>query len=198
MYHLCDNKRLTYCTLPYSILQYLDFYSAIMTLWCAAIVLANVPLQWISAFHLVGALFYGTLLFNSVAGVWSFVIPAFCTLLLVGSYWVRCHNSFYLICLFQLFVSKGPLILHRTTFSRRGLYADILCGSCYDSVWLIFVCLANIPAQLVRHHSLTMAHLYGHIDHTATASLPRILQMEQTPIPKRNKAGASTRKAGGC
>ena len=72
----------------YQTLQFLDFYCAIMTLWVTAIILANVPIKWISSYHLGGSAFFVFLLRNNVVGFLTFVVPAFCSMALLLAYWV--------------------------------------------------------------------------------------------------------------
>lgn len=89
-YHLCDNERIRYCIAGFKTLQFLDFFSAILALWCTAIILAPVPPAYISAFHLTGSLFFAALLFStSVTGFWSFALPAFCSVTLLLIVWGR-------------------------------------------------------------------------------------------------------------
>lgn len=95
MYHLCDNETTDYCIMHYKALQFLDFYCAILTLWCTSIVLAHVPSKWVSTFHLTGSIFFaGVLIQTSVTGTWSFVISGVCSVMLMLSYWVSCIHAF--------------------------------------------------------------------------------------------------------
>lgn len=102
LYHLCDCNGFHYCLFPFDLLQFGDFFTATLTLWCTAIIISNVPYQWISSFHLAGATIFGTLLHYWMTGTWSFVVPAISTLLLVGSFWV-CVFSFSFSSLFDIF-----------------------------------------------------------------------------------------------
>ena len=67
-----------------------------MTLWVTAIILANVPLKWMSSYHLGGSAFFAFLLRNNAVGFLTFVVPAFCSMALLLGYWVRvCVTSLY-------------------------------------------------------------------------------------------------------
>lgn len=88
LYHLCDCNCLHYCIFSFDLLQYGDFFTATLTLWCTAIIISNVPYKWISSFHLIGSIIFGTLLHFYMSGTWSFVVPAISTLLLIASFWV--------------------------------------------------------------------------------------------------------------
>ncbi|CAG2112277.1 unnamed protein product, partial [Medioppia subpectinata] len=87
-YHMCDNEKMKYCIFNYEVLQFCDFYSAILTLWVTAILMSDMPYEWRSVLHLTGSLFFAGLLRSKTTGVWSFVVPAVCSLILLAMSWV--------------------------------------------------------------------------------------------------------------
>ena len=85
---MCDNDRMKYCIFNYEVLQFCDFYSAILTLWATAILMSDIPYEWRSVLHLTGSLFFAGLLRSKTTGAISFVVPAVCSLVLLALSWV--------------------------------------------------------------------------------------------------------------
>ncbi|KAI2809525.1 Protein of unknown function (DUF3522) [Blomia tropicalis] len=113
-YHLCDSEQVNFCIAKYDTLQFMDFFCAIMTLWVTALILANVPQKWISSYHLGGSVFFALLLRNNVVGFLTFIIPAACSIILLGGYW---GHKYYR-------ERQLPSMIH----SRNFIFGSIMSG----------------------------------------------------------------------
>ncbi|XP_046908589.2 post-GPI attachment to proteins factor 6-like isoform X1 [Dermatophagoides farinae] len=157
LYHLCDCHGFHYCIFPYDMLQFGDFFTATLTLWCTAIIISNVPYQWISSFHLVGATIFGTLLHFWMTGTWSFVVPAISTLLLIGSYWgyryYRERTLPELIYSNNFYVAIGLMVLGSILFASQTIFYFRRLYGISHSLWHISMSLA-IALLLPRYQNI--------------------------------------------
>ncbi len=124
-YHLCDNNgKFQYCISRFDVLQFCDFYSAIMTMWATAVLMSDLSFQWRSALHLTGSLIFAGLLQTKTTGFWSFVVPGFSSITLLSLSWVRDYYlSKYFINL-KIFSSNSfiTIKIHATNYHKYIKY----------------------------------------------------------------------------
>lgn len=88
-YHACDagENIVSFCITNVSVLQFSDFFTALLGIWVTLIALANLPYSWPSILHMSGAIciaFGSTLNRRSL---WAFLIPAVVGVLIVIVRW---------------------------------------------------------------------------------------------------------------
>lgn len=94
-YHACDAGEGVYsfCMMPLYVLQFCDFYSAILAVWVTLVAMANLPSPCRSFLHMGGAvgIALGTELDRTSLAV--FLVPALVGLLILGARWAaRCRQ----------------------------------------------------------------------------------------------------------
>ncbi|XP_013784143.2 transmembrane protein 8B-like isoform X2 [Limulus polyphemus] len=97
-YHACDTEIKTFCLMRLSLLQYCDFYLAVLALWVTLIAMANLSETLRSFAHMGGAVGIAIAVEYDRTGLWTFVIPAavgFCILSVSWVYHCRQQHSCY-------------------------------------------------------------------------------------------------------
>lgn len=139
-----------FCIVKYETLQFLDFYCAILTLWVTAIILANVPYKWISSYQLGGCVFFAFILRNNVVGVFTFIVPAFCSIALLGAYWVSWTASvlgpFFHVYLFYL---KGHKYYQERTLPDFIFTRHFLIATCFTFVGILLFAIQQNDALIL-------------------------------------------------
>lgn len=76
LYHACDSDSLqAFCLIKLNVLQYVDFYSALLAFWVTLISLSNLPTEARSFFHLVGSVLLAIGVQYDRTSLWTFVVP---------------------------------------------------------------------------------------------------------------------------
>ncbi|XP_053203964.1 uncharacterized protein LOC128388574 [Panonychus citri] len=88
LYHACDSDSLqAFCLVKLNILQYVDFYSALLAFWVTLISLSNLPIKARSFFHLIGSVFLAIGVQYDRTSLWTFVIPVSAGFIIVILTW---------------------------------------------------------------------------------------------------------------
>ncbi|XP_054708234.1 post-GPI attachment to proteins factor 6-like [Uloborus diversus] len=93
-YHACDAEVYSYCLIRLSVLQFCDFYSAILSVWVTLIAMAKLPYQMQSFIHMAGAVGVALGVEYDRTGLWVFALPAGMGLVILLTSWVtRCYKK---------------------------------------------------------------------------------------------------------
>ncbi|KAM7287184.1 post-GPI attachment to proteins factor 6 [Ixodes scapularis] len=93
-YHACDVDMFGFCLLRYEVLQFCDFFSAVLSFWVTLVAMAHVPQSLASIAHVLGALGVALGVQCQRTSLWVFVAPAVLgSVLLAASWGYRCHHS---------------------------------------------------------------------------------------------------------
>ncbi|XP_076346292.1 post-GPI attachment to proteins factor 6-like isoform X3 [Tachypleus tridentatus] len=91
-YHACDAEMYSFCIMRLSVLQFCDFYSAILAFWVTLIVMANLPVTLQSLTHMAGAVGITLGVEYDRTGLWVFLVPSGVGLIILTISWVtRCR-----------------------------------------------------------------------------------------------------------
>ncbi|XP_057371417.1 transmembrane protein 8B-like [Daphnia carinata] len=94
-YHACDQPEFSFCLMPYTVLQFGDFYAALTSVWLTAFIVANpsVSEEISSAICIAGAVGIAMAVHYNPTSFASFTIPIVCGLGLIAVCWTRqsCH-----------------------------------------------------------------------------------------------------------
>ncbi|XP_046643981.1 transmembrane protein 8B-like [Daphnia pulicaria] len=90
-YHACDQPEFNFCLMPYTVLQFGDFYSALTSVWLTAFIVANpsVSEEISSAMCIGGAVGIAMAVHYNPTSLASFTIPIVCGLGLIAICWTR-------------------------------------------------------------------------------------------------------------
>lgn len=93
-YHACDVDIFGFCLLRYEVLQFCDFFSAVLSFWVTLVAMAHVPQTLTSIAHVLGALGVALGVQCQRTSLWVFVAPAVLGSLLLAASWShRCYHS---------------------------------------------------------------------------------------------------------
>lgn len=98
LYHACDSDYpQSYCVFSMGLLQFADFYTAILSFFVTLITLANLSPRFKSFLHLIGAIAIALITQNDRTSLWTFVVPAGLATLLLFTCWCSqcCRRSCY-------------------------------------------------------------------------------------------------------
>lgn len=89
-YHACDagENTLSFCLTKVAVLQFADFFTALLAIWVTLIAIADLPSIYPSLFHMIGAIF---LAFGTTAdrrSLWVFAVPAAFGIFLILARWL--------------------------------------------------------------------------------------------------------------
>lgn len=87
-YHACDTENIQICVFKYDVLQFCDFYSAILSFWVTVVAMSNLPLDIASMAHMAGALGIALAVQSEKTGLWTFVVPVVAGIALMLLSWV--------------------------------------------------------------------------------------------------------------
>lgn len=125
LYHACDSDySQAYCVLSPSLLQFADFYTAILSFFITLITLANVSVPFRSFLHLVGAIAIALITQNDRTNLWTFVVPAGIATLLLFVCWVSLEETTF---------SQIMICFQCSQCCRGGCYPPARC-------WILSVC----------------------------------------------------------
>ncbi|XP_064605252.1 transmembrane protein 8B-like isoform X2 [Liolophura sinensis] len=89
-YHACDTSSVyTFCMMDYNVLSYCDFYGSILSFWVTLLAMARLPSKMRSFLHMAGALGLALGVEYDRHGLWVFVAPAACGIVVMAISWVR-------------------------------------------------------------------------------------------------------------
>ena len=91
-YHACDQtSQFKFCLLPYSVLQFGDFYSSLTSVWLTALVVADPLLTESIRFFigLTGTVIIAVCVHYDATSLATFLIPTVSGLLLISASWVN-------------------------------------------------------------------------------------------------------------
>ena len=92
LYHACDSDYpQSYCLLNVNVLQFGDFYSAILAFWVTLVTLANMPDLCRAFFHLLGGILIAFTVETDRTSLWAFALPAGIGVAVLIISWV-CHH----------------------------------------------------------------------------------------------------------
>jgi len=97
LYHACDSDYpQSYCVINVNVLQFGDFYSAILAFWVTLVTLANMPDSCRMFFHLFGGIIIAFAVEIDRTSLWTFAVPAGIGAVLLIFSWVRINFTKYL------------------------------------------------------------------------------------------------------
>ncbi|XP_075678918.1 uncharacterized protein LOC113790952 isoform X2 [Dermatophagoides pteronyssinus] len=156
LYHACDSDfSQSYCVLSVSLLQFADFYTAILSFFVTLLTLACLSPRCKSFFHLMGAISIALITQNDRTSLWTFVIPAGLGTLLMFCCWCSrcCRKSCYPPVRCWIFSICPALIL---TIIGLIIYAFLETQDNYPithSIWhcvvalALFLAIPSMPTQ---------------------------------------------------
>lgn len=93
-YHACDVDTFGFCLLRYEVLQFCDFFSAVLSFWVTLVAMAHVPPTLASIAHVLGALGVALGVQCQRTSLLVFAVPAGVGAFLLSVSWVRrCYQS---------------------------------------------------------------------------------------------------------
>ncbi|XP_020709413.2 post-GPI attachment to proteins factor 6-like isoform X2 [Athalia rosae] len=93
LYHACDQQFMTYCVAKYEVLQYSDFFSSILAFWVTLVAMAQLPLRYVSFFHMIGVLIIAFCVERDRTGLPSILVPlAMGTTIPIGAFAYRYYK----------------------------------------------------------------------------------------------------------
>ncbi|XP_064477187.1 post-GPI attachment to proteins factor 6-like [Ornithodoros turicata] len=93
-YHACDVEIFGFCLLRYEVLQFCDFFSAVLSFWVTLVAMAGLPPTLTSISHVLGALGVALGVQCQRTSLWVFVVPAAFGIALLMLSWTHhcCHR----------------------------------------------------------------------------------------------------------
>ncbi|XP_067124173.1 transmembrane protein 8B-like isoform X3 [Centruroides vittatus] len=93
-YHACDSEIYSFCLMRLSVLQFCDFYSAILSIWVTLIAMAKLSPTLQSLCHMLGAVGLALGVEYDRTGLLVFIIPAGTGLVIIIISWIwQCHQQ---------------------------------------------------------------------------------------------------------
>lgn len=97
-YHACDAEVYSYCLIRINVLQFCDFYLAILSVWITLIAMAKLPNSFQSFIHMAGAVGVAFGVEYDRTGLWVFVLPTGIGLVILLTSWVSRMLHFLYFC----------------------------------------------------------------------------------------------------
>ncbi|RWS06447.1 Transmembrane protein 8A-like protein [Dinothrombium tinctorium] len=149
LYHACDSQStIAFCVLKLNILQFGDFYSALLCFWVTLISLAQLGDKLRTFLHMFGCIFIGFVVQYDRTSLWAFALPTGIGLIVLFIAWIshcihrRARHVFGMIRLLFIFfgtsLAIGGLVLY-AYFETEENYAIT------HSVWHGVMALALLP-----------------------------------------------------
>ncbi|KAI1280778.1 Transmembrane protein 8B [Halotydeus destructor] len=99
LYHACDSQcDRAFCVVSPNLLQFGDFYSALLAFWVTLVSLGNLPVKLKGFLHFFGGIFIAFVVEYDRTSLWAFAIPAGVGVTIMLTGWVtQCikHSSCY-------------------------------------------------------------------------------------------------------
>lgn len=80
-----------YCVINIDLLQFADFYTALLSVWITFVSLANPPLKLKNSIHMLGAILIALVVESDRTALWAFAAPTAIGLLVLTIAWVLLH-----------------------------------------------------------------------------------------------------------
>lgn len=119
-YHACDEEGYSFCLMRLSVMQFCDFYSAILSFWVTLISMADLGHTMTSLLHMGGAIGVALGVEYDQTGLWVFLIPALVGIFIIMVSWAShmhrkkgCYpkKTYWFLCLpFGLALAAGGLL----------------------------------------------------------------------------------------
>lgn len=138
-YHACDagDNVISFCLTKVAVLQFADFFTALLAVWVTLIALADLPSFYPSILHISGSIF---LAFGTTAdrrSLWLFMVPATCGLIIILVRWLWYYK-------------KNRFL----PISKRYLYVNLPTGLVLVSIGLVVFTALQTNANYKFTHSL--------------------------------------------
>ncbi|CAG2169186.1 unnamed protein product, partial [Oppiella nova] len=141
LYHACDSDYpQSYCLISVNVLQFGDFYSAILAFWVTLVTLANMPDLCRAFFHVFGALLIAFATELDRTSLWAFALPAGLGAAILIISWICrcCRKSCYPTSRLWIFsilpgiaLTAGGLVVY-AFFETQENYA--ITHSCWHAI----------------------------------------------------------------
>lgn len=148
-YHACDagENIISFCILKVSVLQFADFFTALLSIWVTLLAMADLPSFYPSVFHMTGAIFIAFGITADRWSLWVFAVPAVCGVCTVMARWSWYYkkNRFLPISKKYLYM-KLPIGLVLVSIGLV-VYAALQTNSNYKythSIWHVVMAAAVI------------------------------------------------------
>ncbi|XP_055926522.1 transmembrane protein 8B-like isoform X1 [Argiope bruennichi] len=93
-YHACDAEVYSFCLIRLNVLQFCDFYLAILSIWVTLIAMSKLPNAVQSFVHMAGAIGVALGVEYDRTGLWVFALPTGIGLVILLTSWVtRCYKK---------------------------------------------------------------------------------------------------------
>lgn len=138
-YHACDagENILSFCIARVSVLQFSDFFSALLSIWVTLIAIANLSTIWPSLYHMGGAIIIAFGVTVNRYSLWVFAVPAGVGVCIIVVSW-------------YLHYRKNGLL----PASKRYLYVKLPIGGVIVGLGLIMYAALQTQANYKYIHSL--------------------------------------------
>ncbi|GAB6028880.1 hypothetical protein CHUAL_004680 [Chamberlinius hualienensis] len=87
-YHACDEETYSFCMMRLGVLQFCDFYLAILSIWVTIIAMADLPQKIYSVLHMAGAVGVALGVEYDRTGLWVFIVPSVTGLVILTTSWI--------------------------------------------------------------------------------------------------------------
>lgn len=87
-YHACDEDAYAFCLMKLNVLQFCDFYTAILSVWVTLVAMADLPPQLYSVLHMAGAICVALGVEYDRTGLLVFAVPSVAGVLILALSWV--------------------------------------------------------------------------------------------------------------
>ena len=88
LFHACDQEVFSFCLMKYSVLQFCDYFSAVLTFWVTVLAMGSLPEQIKSLLQIVGAVGVALAVEYDRNGALTFIVPALMGILVLIGSWV--------------------------------------------------------------------------------------------------------------
>lgn len=138
-YHACDagENIISFCIARVAVLQFSDFFSALLSIWVTLIAIANVHPPWTPILHMSGAVFIAFGVTLNRYSLWVFAIPSAIGIVIVITNW-------------YLYYRKNALL----PVNKRYLYIKLPVGVVMVVVGLIMYAALQTQSNYKYLHSL--------------------------------------------
>lgn len=138
-YHACDagENILSFCLWRIGVLQFADFFSAILSIWVTLIAIANLWTIWPSIFHMTGAIIIAFGVTLNRYSLWVFAIPAVIGIIVIIVSWYMQYRKHGLL-----------------PASKRYLYVKLPVGGVIVGLGLIMYAALQTQSNYKYLHSL--------------------------------------------
>ena len=126
-YHACDNEHFSHCIMDFKVVQFCDFYTAILSQWATSVLIADMPYNLRSVFHFGGSILFAVLLIISPTGVSCFLVPAIMSVTLIFCSWVSNNDFNKRICLIEFNLMIWLLQVYQLRY--KNIYPQTLSWS---------------------------------------------------------------------